>query len=847
MKKLTSVLMIALVVIAMLTLVACDPDSPSGTPSGVPSGSAQRVINLTVLDEGVAVEGASVSVRSSSYTATTDADGKCSLSLSSEDSSAEYYTLVVGKSGYLEKIFRVEADEFSSGSANVTISIESENITLSGVVKADGSPLEGALVAVSFDTATATTDAEGKYSIVLPRPIEGFDVTVSKQFYATATESVTEISGKTITVNADLSANSFAVQGNVAHFFRGGIEGATVKVKGTDISVLTDSEGDFSLTEIKGVALPYQLVVTNSGSQTATVSVTENNADLDIELVDDPIKLGILSPSNKSYNMSVVRDSKGIWFYFESAQQFVTGDKLCIYIDVNETGTAVLGSSVIEFALRGDQDVEGNPIALVWNLKAGHSVTEDAAAKDDEILWGEEVIYNLDNNDNGSYIEAFISYATFAKAGTDFAIDKNSVVGISFFDRSSGAHDASGWDSADFPGVDGNNWVHPDFPGDYVRLAPENVVYEASDNNYVPYTDYEIIVNVEDEEGNALPSTIKMVYPYDVVVNSATGEETFTLGGKYFNKEPRFTVIADGYSLTSRTVLRTEFVDGVASVTIQMTGAPVALEGSGKVVNLSGGLSGVTVSVEGKAGSVTTDATGNFDISTLEIDATGISSYTLLFSKTGYDSKSVEVTVGEAIPDVYLQCEERNLGSFGRYGWNVTIDRNESKLIVDLASPRNWYGQQDLTGAATATNNEIQIYFIKDLTATTKTADNVRELTIVECLHAGMASDWAGWRDGALTFLDWPGIAFSVVNDASGCRVHAEFAYSLLGIDKDDTIGLAFGEWYGAAGEAYPWTAPSYDGVAQKFVESGWVVNVNEPFTCLHWAADNNTKVENVA
>lgn len=841
MKKIASILLIVFMVIAMIGLTACVSKNPSENPQDdIPEPSeSQRTIEVTVSD-GEGVEGATVSVRSTDYSATTDANGKCSILLSSSDSSAEAYTLVIRKEGYIDATAKVSKDDFDDDKAEVSVTIYSENITIHGIVKDGENPLEGVLVAISFDEATVTTNDQGEYSLTVARPIEGFDVTFSKQFYVSKSVSVSEINGKDFTVNADLVENSFNVSGTVSHYFNGAIEGATVEVEGTSLSVVTDKAGHFEISDISGLELPYLLVITRQGSQKAVVKVNEDNASIDVELVDEAINLGTLSPSNKSYDMSVVRDSKGIWFYFESLQQFVAGDKICIYIDVNESGNVALGSSVIEFALCGDCDTEGNPIALVWNLKTSQSVTATA-----EIAWGEEVKYILNNSDNGSYITAFISYDTFAKAGEEFAIDKNSVVGISFFDRSQGSQGASGWDSEAFPGYDGANWVHPDCPKDYVRLAPENIVYEAADNNYIPYIDYNIVINVKDEQGNAISSaTVAMTHPYEISKVLEEGKASFILNGIYFNKEPSFTISAEGYNSSIITIERSEFVEGMATIEVTLKEKTVLLSDTGKVVSLSGALEGVTVSVKGYEGSVLTDANGVYDLSVLNIDAKNLSSYTIVLIKSGYVEKSVEVVVGVSVGDINMYAEARNLGTFGQYAWNVTIDRNDDKLIVDLVSDKNWYGKTDIDGNATATENELQIYFVTNLNAKEKTADGLRELTIVEKVSQG-GTDWAGWRDGNRTFLDWPGIIYSVTNSDSGCKVHIEVAYTLLGIEKGDTIGFAVGEWYGQAAPA--WSCPFYTDTTQSFVSTGWAVNINDPSSSIHWAADNSTKVVYVA
>lgn len=831
MKKSITVLLV-LALLAMAVLTACN-NNPDPTTDPAPTDPDPRSISVTVSD-GSPVQGATVSIRSMDYTATTDEQGKCCLALSAEDSAAESYTLVVRKEGYIEKTVKVSAGEFTDNSASVEISISSEEVTISGKVTCGEQGVEGVLVSISCDATTVLTDENGEYTVSISRPLEQFTLTFEKELYGTKTFVVEEVSGSSLTVDMAIDQNSFAVSGTVKHYFDGAVEGVTVTVSGTQWSTKTDAKGAFNLEDL-AVALPYELVLSKSGYQTKTVLVSEENATVSVELVDNPIDLGVLSPENKQYSMQTVRDSAGIYFYFTSKQQFLDGDKICIYIDVNETGNVTSGSSVLEFALLGNDTAE-DALCLLWNLKTGKSVADDAV-----INWGDEVKYTLENSKNGAKITAFISYDTFAKAGKDFAITQKSVVGISFFDRSANASGAAGWDRTDLPGIDGAAWVHPDNPKDFVRLAPENVIYQGSDNTYIPYGTYKVTINVKDSNGNPLSSTIKVTAPTESTFTAKNGTGTYVLPALYFNGEPTFLITADGYLPGTKTVVRSDFSGKVAKITVVLEKAPTYLTGSGKVVDYKGGLEGVTVGIQGYTETVLTDAEGRYDLSALNIRMDGSAEYTLVFTKEGYDAKTLKITAGAAIEDVCLKNSARNLGVFGQYQWDVTIDRDDTKLIIDLSSSKNWYGTKDLNGAATVTENELQIYFVTNLTAKTKTAEGLRELTIVEKASAG-GTDWAGWRDGNRNFLDWPGIVYTVENSDAGCKVHVEVSYELLGIGKNDTIGLAIGEWYGIDGGL--WSAPFYDGQTQSFITTGWCVNINDPSTSLHWAADNSTKVE---
>jgi hypothetical protein len=92
-----------------------------------------------------------------------------------------------------------------------------------------------------------------------------------------------------------------------------------------------------------------------------------------------------------------------------------------------------------------------------------------------------------------------------------------------------------------------------------------------------------------------------------------------------------------------------------------------------------GGLSGISVLVKGTANGVTTDRTGNFQIS-------APSGSTLVFSGVGYESK--EVSPGDqASLTVSLSTESRLMSEIVVTGTGVATERR--KLSIDVASVSN--------------------------------------------------------------------------------------------------------------------------------------------------------------
>lgn len=183
MRKTKIVLLAALVFVSMFVLTACveTPKPPEGK---------SRSICGTVLADGKPCQEAEVALRSMDYNATTDSQGKFTIQLSEQDSAKDSYTLVVKKQGYLDGTITIKSADFVDNTATVEVKVFSENITVRGTVTDGEKPLTGVEVSVSCDKTTAFTDAEGKYELVIGRPLEQFTISFGKQFFDTVQENV---------------------------------------------------------------------------------------------------------------------------------------------------------------------------------------------------------------------------------------------------------------------------------------------------------------------------------------------------------------------------------------------------------------------------------------------------------------------------------------------------------------------------------------------------------------------------------------------------------------------------------------------------------------------------------
>jgi len=226
----------------------------------------------TVLDaSGAAVAGATVSYSGTgpagpvNGSATTDSTGHYSAAGIAVTS----YTLTVQASGYQSQNRTATVGGGSTTTQNFALT--SQSTTLAGTVtdSATTKPIAGATVTAG--TASATTDANGAYSIAGVAP-GTYTATATGTGYASQSASVTLSAGTTTTQNFALAPNPGTITGTVTNASNAApIAGATVSYSGG--STTTNGSGSYTLSTVAEGS--YTVTVSASGytSQSRSVSV----------------------------------------------------------------------------------------------------------------------------------------------------------------------------------------------------------------------------------------------------------------------------------------------------------------------------------------------------------------------------------------------------------------------------------------------------------------------------------------------------------------------------------------------------------------------------------------------
>ena len=166
-----------------------------------------------------------------------------------------------------------QKDETPAGEGNGTIT--------GTVTNADGDPIDGVSVSASNTESTATTGADGTYTLSNV-PVATLSVTFEKEGYQTNSITVpaSRFSNGTATVNATLTVAGAKITGTVLDGENGNapLEGATVTLN-NGTSATTDAEGAFTIENL--TVRDYTLTVSAEGYIESSITVAE--ADFDNE------------------------------------------------------------------------------------------------------------------------------------------------------------------------------------------------------------------------------------------------------------------------------------------------------------------------------------------------------------------------------------------------------------------------------------------------------------------------------------------------------------------------------------------------------------------------------------
>lgn len=339
----------------------------------------------------------------------------------------------------------------------------------------DDAPVEGVTVtAQSGDVVkTATTDASGYYLLEDLDPELTYTITAEKDGYLTGISSVTRdelraVDGGVVTKDIDLTSTAglqtTTLTGTVKNVLNGAVAGATIAVSGMALSTTADADGTFSLAGVPVLDEDIEIVVSASGyANTVTAIASEDLvADGSTPLGDVNCNLpasetGAFGVTNLLANNIgyITRTLDGVEFRFEGDRTF--NGWIELFIDTKESADA-RGATDVMYQLKAD----GTVSVVNW----GGSFTTTG------IVWQVE---HIDGAGYTAYL--LIPYETLGISALEpFGISLGQNNGQGVWD---------GWGRDDMKGANGEGFVKPEMPADYVRVGADNRLYEASHNDLV--------------------------------------------------------------------------------------------------------------------------------------------------------------------------------------------------------------------------------------------------------------------------------------------------------------------------------------------------------------------------
>ncbi|MDY0373631.1 MAG: carboxypeptidase regulatory-like domain-containing protein [Candidatus Izemoplasmatales bacterium] len=203
------------------------------------------------------------------------------------------------------------------GSSNTVLTPAERTIT--GVVSMDSTPVENATVMIEGLEISATTNANGEYSLVVPADkinVSVLSITATHPGYiyqGTVVSDAFTDNQATVNIALEPVITNLNVSGNVENVEGLPLDGVTVSIRGTDFSTTTDSEGFFAFVDIAHTSTPYTLDFSKDGFKDKSLS--QNNLEVsltepivlsvalpvqvghvDINLTDTPVYLGTVGP-----------------------------------------------------------------------------------------------------------------------------------------------------------------------------------------------------------------------------------------------------------------------------------------------------------------------------------------------------------------------------------------------------------------------------------------------------------------------------------------------------------------------------------------------------------------------
>ncbi len=501
---------------------------------------------------------------------------------------------------------------------------------MAGAVKDKaGNPVAGATVTTTIggEEKTATTDETGYFVFEDVDPENNYTVVITKEGYITLTETYTRaelraangtIVLKDFTFVATANLTYTTLTGTVKNIVNGAVGGATITLKGTTTTTTADADGAFSLANVPANNGAITFVVSQEGYADSETTVeqaalvedgTTALGDVNLSLpAAESGAFGMKSGLFANNNAFITRTLTGVEFCFEGTNNFNGWLELFVDTKASAAGTDNRDRTNAQYRLHANGNVE--------------VINYGGDFKTDGIVW----TVNLTEG-AGYTARAFIPYTTLKIAPLE-------PFGISL-GQNNGQNDWDGWNRGDMLGANGEAFVKPEMPTDYIRVGANNKLYAADHNNALITFGGTVKVGETALAGVTVKIDGTVVATTD---NSGAWSNTFVLG----TQDYVVTYEKAGYVTKTTNITNASLAGKDAwNETAVLETTKVAL--SGKVTGAdNAGIEEVTVTVTGDGVSLTTTtgADGSYTVEGITVFV----NVTVTFTKTDYVTVSDTIT-----------------------------------------------------------------------------------------------------------------------------------------------------------------------------------------------------------
>lgn len=740
-----------------------------------------------------------------------------------------------------------------------------------------GKPVVGATASVTVGDReeSATTDADGYFIFEKVDSDGRYEVTVRANGYLDGSltyerSELRAVNGgrvlKTLALTPTANLETTTLSGTVKNIVEGAVEGATVAVSGTTIKATSGEGGAFTISDVPANMGSITLLVTKTGYGDSELTIPEEQlevggttalGDVNINLpwgdaqyfATGAGKDATKVPLFANFHAQIARTLTGVMFKFDGERKMTPG-KIELYLDTKECANSRENDATCwRFDLNENGTVDGSHFAGGEFSAAG-------------------LEYKLiSNGDDGCHITFLIPYTYLGISGLE-------TFGVSFGQWSETASDWDGWAyNGTFVAPETPETYRRVGARNNIYIASNNLTMVALSGN-VGQGNVTVKVGSSTTTTNGsgdwslnvpLSGAITVTYSKQGYVTKTTeiGEDYFndhlewsekitleeqhvTITGKVTDQSGaaikdvdvqitdgdklNITVQTDGqgeYTLENVTTFgnatitfsKEGYTSGTTSFTAQQLSEQAThradkqitalslvkkITVSGKIVGIEGGIEGAKVSY-GEDEFVTTGAGGSFTIPEFESKDS-----TLTVTKEGYRTATVTFTASEVgadessynFPDAFLTREYTALGdAFGIKAdtfahFTPYLTRGETAFEFRFVGTKVFNGHIELfvdtkeggTVAEGRNSNDYRFNLVSDGTVSIENFGGNNTDTSTLTLKV----------NGADT--ETPEVLFTL-------------PYAFLKVERNEIIGVTFGQWSNSASDWDGWEHPDLKGV----------------------------------